>query len=138
MTDAAVSTAAALRPAKMIFVKLVVADLDAMVDFYQRAFGMVATRTIEMDDLKEVILQRSADDKGPSLILYFNKDCRSLTVGSAHGPIGLAVEDVDRAFAHAIVQGAAAVREPFDVPGMRVAFVADPEGHEIEMVRFKG
>lgn len=138
MNDAAVQTSSALRPARMIFVKLVVADLDAMVDFYRRAFGLVATRTIEMDDLKEVILQRSADDKGPSLILYFHKDCRPLAVGSAHGPVGLAVEDVDRAFAQAVAQGAAAVREPFDVPGMRVAFVNDPEGHEIEMVRFTG
>lgn len=138
MTDAAVQATAALRPARMIFVKLIVTDLDAMVDFYGRAFGLVAVRTIEMDHLKEVILQRSADDRGPSLILYHDKTCPNLTVGTAHGPIGLAVEDVDRAFEQAVTQGAAPVREPFDVPGMRVAFVNDPEGHEIEMIRFTG
>lgn len=143
MTDAAVATTSApqsttLRPARMIFVKLIVSDLDAMIDFYQRAFGLVAVRTIELDNLKEAILQRSADDKGPSLILYFDKNCPNLVVGSSHGPVGLAVEDVDRAFGQAVIQGASPVRTPFDVPGMRVAFVNDPEGHEIEMIRFTG
>ena len=26
---------------------------------------------------------------------------------------------------------------PLDLPGMRLAFVRDPDGHEIEMIQFK-
>lgn len=136
MSEAAVQTA--LRPARLVFVKLIAIDLAAMTAFYERAFGLEAVRTIEMEGLKEVVLQRPGDAAGPSLILYHYTDGRPISVGSAHGPVGLAVRDVDAAFAQALAVGASPVREPFEVPGMRVAFVNDPEGHEIELVSFKG
>lgn len=47
MSDAAVQTA--LRPARVVFVKLIAVDLDALTGFYQRAFGLEAARTIEME-----------------------------------------------------------------------------------------
>ena len=134
MTDATTTTAQ--RPARMLFVKLIVADLPGMIDFFRRAFGLVHIRSIEMPGLEEAILQRSLDDKGPSLILYHHTDGRDVSVGTAHGPVGLAVEDVDRAFAQALAEGAKPHREPFNVPGMRIAFVLTPEGHELELIRF--
>ena len=138
MTTATAETGATteLRPARMVFVKLIVSDLPAMIDFYKGAFGLAHTRSIEMPGLEEAILQRPGDDRGPSLILYHHTDKRALDLGTAHGPIGLAVTDVDAAFRHAVALGGTPHREPFDVPGMRIAFVLDPEGHEIEMVRF--
>jgi len=75
---------------------------------------------------------------GANLILYQHKDGRKLTLGDAHGPVGFYVRDADAAYAHAIEQGAAPHREPFDAGTMRVAFVLDPEGHEIEMLSMKG
>jgi predicted enzyme related to lactoylglutathione lyase len=120
----------------MVFVKLIVADLPAMTAFYDRAFGLTCVRTIQMEGLEEAVLQRPGDERGPSLILYHHTDKRPLSLGTAHGPIGLAVPDVDAAFAQAVSVGGRPHRQPFDVPGMRIAFVLDPEGHEIELVRF--
>jgi lactoylglutathione lyase len=116
------------------FVKLVVRDLDAMLDFYRRTLGLVVTQTVDTDTMTEKILGKPGAQGGASLILYRHKDGREITLGNAHGPVGFYVRDVDAAFAHAVAEGAKPDREPFDAGTMRVAFVLDPEGREIELV----
>jgi len=133
-------TATALAPATSApsvrygFMKFVVRDLEAMRSFYERAFGLVVAQTIDLPDLTELVLRRAGDESGFSLILYWNKDGREIAVGTGHGPLGLYVRDVDAAFAHAVSQGATPHREPWDTGAMRVAFVLDPEGRELELV----
>jgi predicted enzyme related to lactoylglutathione lyase len=116
------------------FVKFVVRDLEAMRGFYERAFGLVVAQTIDLPDIMELVLRRAGEDAGFSLILYWNKDGRETAVGTAHGPLGLYVRDVDAAYAHAVKEGASPHREPWDTGAMRVAFVLDPEGRELELI----
>jgi len=119
------------------FVKFVVRDLAAMRGFYERAFGLVVAQTIDLPEIMELVLRRPGEEAGFSLILYWNRDGRETAVGSAHGPLGLYVRDVDAAYAHAVRQGAAPHREPWDADGMRVAFVLDPEGRELELISMR-
>ena len=140
MTDTAVAPApqAATAPSvRFGFVKFVVADLPAMRSFYERAFGLVVAQTVDLPDIVELIMRRPGEEAGFSLILYWPKAGGDVAVGSAHGPLGLYVRDVDAAFAHAVAQGATPHREPWDATGMRVAFVLDPEGREIELVSMR-
>src|SRR4051812_24422552 len=123
--------------ATFAFAKIVVADLDRAVDFYARVLGLTVAQTIEMDDLAERILAKPGQQGGANLILYQHKDGRALTLGDAHGPVGFYVRDVDATYAHALSQGAQGHREPFDAGALRVAFILDPEGHEIELVSVK-
>ena len=123
--------------ARFGFVKFVVADLDAMKSFYERAFGLVVAQTIDLPDIMELIMRRPGDEAGFSLILYWNKDGSKATLGTAHGPLGVYVRDVDAAYAHAVKEGATGHREPWDTPGMRVAFVLDPEGRELELISMR-
>lgn len=123
--------------AKLGFMKFVVADLPAMLDFYGRALGLVVAQTIEADHFVEKILRRPGETSGFSLILFHYKDGRTVTVGNGHGPLGLYVRDVDAAYAHAIAQGARPQTEPYDTAAMRVAFVQDPEGRELELISMK-
>jgi predicted enzyme related to lactoylglutathione lyase len=132
-------TLSAPAPAKTIsvrmgFVKFVVRDLETMRGFYERAFGLAVAQTIDLPDIMELVMRRPGDETGFSLILYWNKDGRDVAVGTAHGPLGLYVRDVDTAFAHAVREGATPHREPWDATGMRVAFVLDPEGRELELI----
>jgi lactoylglutathione lyase len=120
--------------AKLGFMKFVVADMQGMLDFYGRALGLVVAQTIEADHFVEKILRRPGETAGFSLILFHYKDGRAVTVGNGHGPLGLYVRDVDAAYAHAISQGAKAQTEPYDTGAMRVAFVQDPEGRELELI----
>lgn len=124
--------------AKLDFLKLIVRDMAVAEDFYARALGLVVTQRIDMDELEESMLRRSADDRGPTLVLYRHKDGRELTAGSLHGPIGFYASDVDALYAHAVSQRATSVRPPFSLGASRVAFIADPDGHEIELIRFGG
>ncbi|HEX3888009.1 MAG TPA: VOC family protein [Phenylobacterium sp.] len=134
-TAAAPAPAAATAPsARFGFVKFVVRDLAAMRNFYERAFGLAVAQTIDLPDITELVMRRPGEETGFSLILYWNKDGREVALGSAHGPLGLYVRDVDAAFAHAVSQGAAPHREPWDTGAMRVAFVLDPEGRELELI----
>jgi predicted enzyme related to lactoylglutathione lyase len=116
------------------FVKFVVRDLEAMRSFYERAFGLVVAQTIDLPDIMELVMRRAGEEAGFSLILYWNKDGREIETGTAHGPLGLYVRDVDAAYAHAVKEGAAPHREPWDTGAMRVAFVLDPEGRELELI----
>jgi predicted enzyme related to lactoylglutathione lyase len=136
MSETATAPAAKTAPpsARFGFVKFVVQDLAAMRSFYERAFGLVVSQTIDLPDIMELVMRRPGEDTGFSLILYWNKDGRETAVGTAHGPLGLFVRDVDAAFAHAVKEGATAHREPWDTGAMRVAFVLDPEGRELELI----
>jgi lactoylglutathione lyase len=128
------STATAAPSARFGFVKFVVRDLTAMRSFYERAFGLTVAQTIDLPDITELVMRRPGEETGFSLILYWNKDGREVALGTAHGPLGLYVRDVDAAFTHAVSQGATAHREPWDTGAMRVAFVLDPEGRELELI----
>jgi lactoylglutathione lyase len=116
------------------FVKFVVGDLGLMRNFYERALGLTLAQTIDLPDAVELVMRRPGEETGFSLILYWNKDGRDITLGTGHGPLGLYVRDVGAAFAHAVKEGAKPHREPWDATGMRVAFVLDPEGRELELI----
>lgn len=123
--------------ATFAFTKLIVANLDDAVNFYARVLGLVVAQTVENADMVEKILAKEGQQGGANLILYHRKDGGALTLGDAHGPVGFYVRDVDAAFAHAVREGAQPQREPFDAGSLRVAFVLDPDGHEIELVSVK-
>jgi predicted enzyme related to lactoylglutathione lyase len=119
------------------FVKFVVKDLAGMRRFYERAFGLAVAQTVDLEDATELIMRRAGEETGFMLILYGYKDERDVAVGTAHGPLGLYVRDVDAAYAHAVAEGASPFREPWDTDAMRVGFVLDPEGREIELISMR-
>lgn len=115
------------------FVKIVVADLAAAEAFYTQAFGFAVQNRIDAPAFREVML---AQKEGAfTLVLYHHTDGRSLDAGSGWGPLGFIVRDCDAEHARVIGLGASEVRAPAAFGGMKVSFVADPEGHEIELLQ---
>jgi lactoylglutathione lyase len=114
------------------FLKFAVADLDAMQAFYQAALGLEPRERLDFPEFVEVVLSGGG---GADLALVWYKDGREITLGNANGPIGVYLEDVDGAYERAIAAGAVSRLPPVSAGGLRVAFVADPEGHEIEFLR---
>ncbi len=120
------------------FVKIVVRDLPAMLAFYDKVVGLRAAQTIESDVYIEVMCVTPGMEKGPFVILFYNKDDRDISVGNGWGPLGFWVTGVDTLYRHAIANGATPHREPYDSNGFRIAYFLDPEGHEVEIVGSEG
>lgn len=120
---------------RLNFFKLVVRDVDAMAAFYRTTFGFEERRRIELPGLVEVMLALPGETF--TLVLYQHSDGREITIGNGHGPVGLLTSDLDGARNHALASGATAGAGPHDLPGMRLAFLLDPEGHEIELIELK-
>ena len=118
-------------PLTLSFLKFTVSDLRGMQAFYEKAFGMHQQKRLDSPSSTEVIL---TTDKGLDLALVRYKDGRKITLGNANGPIGFYLKDVDDAYARAMAAGATSRVAPRTGPGSRVALVADPEGHEIELL----
>ena len=119
----------------LTFFKVNVADLDAAVRFYTEAFGFAVTDAVSLPTLEERML--TLPGAKFTLVLLSWTDGRAITIGNGFGPIGFLTRDVDAAYAKALANGATESRPPTDMGPMRVAFVFDPEGHEIEMIQYR-
>jgi len=125
-------------------VGLSVADLEAAEGFYTAAFGF--TRQLEFElsphPIRGLMLAHSS---GSRIELF--EHAESVPGLQAPGPIeahatrgyshfALAVPDIDGVFATALAAGGRPVIEPraSPEPGVRFAFVADPEGNLVELV----
>ena len=119
---------------KFNFFKLIVRDLDAVQKFYADTFGFEERSRFTLPTLEEVMLALPGEQF--TLVLYRHADGREVEIGGGHGPVGFLTRDVDAAFARALANGASEVSGPREMGSMRLAFVKDPEGHEIEMIQF--
>lgn len=119
---------------RLNFFKLIVRDLDAMQKFYADTFGFEERSRIALPGLEEVMLSLPGEQF--TLVLYRHTDGRAVEIGGGHGPVGFLTRDVDAAYAHALANGASEMAPPRELGSMRLAFVKDPEGHEIEMIQF--
>lgn len=128
---------------------LSVGDLDAQRDWYQRAFGFDTARPFEIapvglrgvfllgpDDLALELLERQGS-QAVNLPATTPPDAL-LSRGWAH--VCLRVADVDAVFTRLIDAGAGTLSAPGDSPepGVRFAFVTDPEGNLIELLDRSG
>lgn len=115
------------------FYKIFVADLDRSIDFYSACLGFREQRRIDAGKFDEVVL--APGKQGASLILCRWKDERAVEVGTANGPTGYFVADVDGIASRMSGRGARIMIGPVDYAGMRIAVLADPDGHQIELLQ---
>ena len=114
------------------FYKIFVADLGRSIDFYSECLGFREQRRIDAGKFDEVIL--APGKPGANVILCRWKDDRAVEPGAANGPTGYFVADVDAITARMTDRGARTVIGPLDYAGMRIAVLADPDGHQIELL----
>jgi catechol 2,3-dioxygenase-like lactoylglutathione lyase family enzyme len=123
---------------------LSVGDLDAQRDWYEAAFGFAAAQPFEIaaaglrgvfllgpDGIAiELLERRGSTHRAPAA----SPPDELLAQGWGH--VCLRVADVDATFARLVADGARVVSAPgpSPEPGVRFAFVADPEGNFIELL----
>lgn len=129
-------------------VGLSVADINAQAKWYSEALGLRVSTPFEIapielrgvflvgqNGLAIELLQRKGSQPG---LQAANPAEALLTQGYGH--ICLRIEDVDTMHAQLLAAGASERMAPQQSPeaGVRMAFVADPEGNLIELLDRKG
>ena len=117
---------------------LLVNDMGTMIRFYRDVLGFEIK---ENEDAENVYLVKD----GTLFLLYGRKDFENMTNRkyeyvkglNGHSEMALYVdkfEEVDNTFNTAVANGATSVLEPTTEPwGQRTCYIADPEGHLIEI-----
>lgn len=120
---------------RLAFFKLNTPDMAAALKFYGDVFGFSVVQTFDEDQFLEHILALPGQEGGANLLLVEYKDGREIDTGSAHGPVGFMVDDINTVFAAAVTAGANPIVPVFDLDGVKVGIFLDPDGHEIELVQ---
>ena len=124
---------------------LSVADLAAMAAWYGDVFGFQVELTLRVEPLDLDIVMLVHPGAGDRLeLLYRPGSTRPATpadpgeaaLRQGLGHIAFDVPDLDTAFDRAVAAGAWPVMSPRPSPesGVRMAFVADPEGNLVELL----
>jgi len=137
------------RSRRLDHVGLNVADLASAEAWYARAFGYERDMTARIDAVELDIVMLVHPERGDRLELLHRPGSRPglraddppaavLTEGFGH--IAFDVPGVDAAFDRLVGLGARPVMEPrpSPEPGVRMAFVADPEGNLVELLDRSG
>jgi glyoxylase I family protein len=130
---------------------LAVADLGAAASWYCDVLGLVPELTLEVGALDLSIEMLIHPAHGYRLELLHRPgsgagaDGKPATPGEAalregYGHVAFDVTDLDGAYDRAVARGARPVMPPGPAPepGVRMAFVADPEGNLIELLHRPG
>jgi len=131
-------------PLRVDHVGLSVGDLEAASEFYSRAFGFTPQLEFELapHPIRGLMMRH---ESGMRLELFQHETSvpglQGVTPIEAHGTRGyshfaLSGPDIGVLFSDALAAGATAIIEPrpSPEPGVRFAFLADPEGNLVELV----
>jgi lactoylglutathione lyase len=118
------------------YVILYVPNVVKTVEYYERAFGIKRRFIYETGQYAEMETGATAlafaDEAGPSSGQVFEKNRPDKKAPGAE--VAFIVDDVPKAFARAIKEGAVAVAEPMEKPwGQTVAYVRDLDGFLVEL-----
>jgi catechol 2,3-dioxygenase-like lactoylglutathione lyase family enzyme len=124
-------------------VGLSVLELEAATAFYERAFGFEPEVRFELPGAIQGLMM--IGPAGVRLELFEHPESRPGLGGAAplqapatrgYGHFAVAAPSIDPLFERALAAGAASLMAPgpSPEPGVRMAFVADPEGNLIELV----
>jgi glyoxylase I family protein len=124
---------------------LAVAGLDAAESWYCNAFGYVVELRLAVDEIALHIVMLRHPQHGDRLELLHRTgsapgsrftDPAQAALAEGFGHIAFDVEDLDATYVRLLTLGATSVVPPqaSPEPGVRMAFLADPEGNLVEIL----
>lgn len=150
-----------LRVAAFSHVTIRVSEMERSISFYRDVLGLELVFDIELagDGLDAVTGASGAAGRMAGFLVPGNgvmvelicfahrelrKDDRTLPVRSdardrlGYGNLSLGVDDIDAAYQAFLALGVDPDQQPVEVGGVRMFFVADPDGTRIEIIDFPG
>jgi lactoylglutathione lyase len=122
---------------KFVHVATRTKDLDAALAFYA-ALGMKESRRSELTKAKATLAFVEPPEGNFAIELVYNwgKD-DAYEGGERFGHFAFDVEDIEALLPKLTAAGGTVLREPYllEGTGPKIAFVADPDGNQIELIR---
>jgi lactoylglutathione lyase len=129
--------------ASLDHIGLSVSDLDAAAAFYERAFGFSSEFPFELPGAIRGLMMRASE--GHRLELFQAPEAQpGITAETplqalstcGYGHFAMTATDIGPVYERALAAGARGVvsPSPSPEPGVRFAFLADPEGNLVELV----
>ena len=126
---------------RLLHTMLRVGNLERSIKFYTDILGMKLLRQKEYPDGKFTLafLGYGDEKQHTALELTYNWDTSSYDIGKGFGHLAIEVDDVYQAAEKIRTQGGKIIREPgpMNAGTTLLAFVADPDGYEIELLQPK-
>ncbi len=126
---------------RLLHTMLRVGDLDRSIDFYTNVLGMSLLRRKDYPDGRFTLAFLGYGDERhhTALELTYNWDTHQYDQGNAFGHLAIEVDNVYEAAEKIRNAGGRIIREPgpMNAGTTLLAFVADPDGYEIELLEPK-
>ncbi len=123
---------------RLLHTMLRVGDLQKSIDFYTQTLGMELLRQKDYPDGKFTLAFIGYGDESEQTVieLTHNWDTDSYSPGDGFGHIAIEVDDVYKATDAIRERGGKIIRDagPMNAGTTIIAFVADPDGYEIELI----
>jgi catechol 2,3-dioxygenase-like lactoylglutathione lyase family enzyme len=131
-----------MQPSRIHHVGLPVSDLDLSVAWYREALGLTHEAAAGVPGVLPSWLRRPASGSNCSRSTPKTPlgTIQILALRAGVGHTAWTVDDLDAAHARAVEAGGRSVWTPRDTPepGLRIAFVADPDGNLVELLSRDG
>lgn len=126
---------------RLLHTMLRVGDLQRSLTFYTEILGMTLLRQKDYPEGKFTLafLGYGDEKNHTALELTYNWDTSEYDTGSGFGHLAIEVDDVYKAAEKIRAAGGKIIREPgpMNAGSTLLAFVADPDGYEIELLEPK-
>ncbi len=126
---------------RLLHTMLRVGNLERAIKFYTEVLGMTLLRQKEYPQGKFTLAFLGYGDEKhhTALELTYNWDTDKYDMGNAFGHLAIEVDDVYKATEAIRQSGGKIIREagPMNAGDTLIAFVADPDGYEIELLEPK-
>ena len=123
---------------RFLHTMLRVGNLDDSIKFYTETIGMTLLRQKEYPEGEFTLafLGYGDESENTALELTHNWGISTYDIGKGFGHLAIEVEDVYEATAKIKQQGGKIIRDagPMNAGKTIIAFVADPDGYEIELL----
>ncbi len=123
---------------RILHTMLRVGDLECSIRFYTEVLGMQLLRRQDYPEGKFTLAFLGYGDEAANTVLEltYNWGVDHYELGTAFGHIAIEVDDVYRATEAIKARGGRIIRDagPMNAGSTIIAFVADPDGYEIELI----
>ncbi len=123
---------------RILHTMLRVGNLEKSINFYTNIFGMKLLRRKDYPEGKFTLafLAYGPESENTAIELTCNWDTESYELGTGFGHIAIEVDDVYAATEEIRQAGGKIIRDagPMNAGTTIIAFVADPDGYEIEII----